>query len=145
MKAIATKCGIIFGAIFMLVTSATLADNGPQKHALLSLSFLSGTWHCTGGKGPDEDDTYTVGPNWWYDTDSLGGLTSGTYDVTRQAWIAFYVRPDGEYGMMSGGPEVQYDADHVYHPDRFSTTRDIDWYKYSNTRMKFGDQICAKK
>jgi hypothetical protein len=61
--------------------------------AMSSIAFLSGSWHCT-GDGPPEDDVNTIGKKQWRDTDSLGGLTMGTFDAKRQKWIVFFMGGD---------------------------------------------------
>ena len=109
-----------------------------------SIAFLSGVWHCTGG-GPAEDDTYTFAKYVWRDTDSLGGLTTGTFDPKRQKWVVFFMNRDGSYGVNEASPPVN-NVMHltVPYPPGMSS-QSFTFTKLSDTRFKLGKQICVKK
>jgi hypothetical protein len=113
--------------------------------AMSGVAFLSGSWHCTGG-GPAETDVYTIGKNVWHDTDSLGGVTMGTFDAKRQKWVVFFMNDhDGEYGVNEAGPMVS-DVLHltVPYPPSMSAQK-YNFTKVSDTQYKLGKQICIKK
>jgi len=128
------------GAFAPLSVSASMSS----AQAMKSVAFLPGSWHCT-GDGPPEDDTYTIQKNMWRDTDSLGGITIGTFDAKRQKWIIFFMTGDGNYGVNEGSP-VANNTMHVtvpYPPGMSSQAYTVKIL--SNTKFMLGKQTCLKK
>ncbi len=115
-----------------------------RAQALSSVKFLSGAWHCTGG-GPAEDDTYVFLKNVWRDTDSLGGVTTGTFDAKRQKWVVFFMDGDGNYGVNEASPAVN-NVMHlsVPYPPGMSA-HSYTFTKVSDSEFKLGKQTCVKK
>jgi hypothetical protein len=127
------------GALVPLSVSATTT-----AQAMASVAFLRGSWHCTGG-GPAEDDTYTFTKNIWRDTDSLGGVTTGTFDAKRQKWVVFFMSAGGEYGV-SEGPAFLHNKSRFtipYPPGLSSHSFTVTGL--SDTKMQLGKQTCVKK
>ncbi len=112
--------------------------------AIASVKFLMGTWHCT-GDGPPEDDAYTFAKYMWRDTDSNGGLTTGTFDAKRQKWIVFIMNNDGLYAVNEGTPMTN-DALHltIPYPAKLAG-HSYTFTKVSESEYKIGKQICLKK
>jgi hypothetical protein len=136
---------IVCAAVALLCTSPLAASASVTRaQAMSSVAFLSGTWHCT-GDGPAEDDTYTFQKNIWRDTDSLGGVTTGTFDPKRQKWVVFFMDRDGNYGVNKAGPAVN----NVLHlsfpyPPSMSSHKFL-FTKISDARFTLGKQTCVKK
>jgi hypothetical protein len=128
------------GAFAPLPVSASMT----AAQAISSVAFLTGSWHCTGG-GPPEDDTYTIQKNVWRDADSLGDVTTGTFDAKRQKWVIFTMNFDGDYSVNESSPSVN-NSMHVtvpYPPGMSSHS--FTFTKLSNTEYKLGKQTCLKK
>jgi hypothetical protein len=128
------------GAFAPMTVSASMTS----AQAMKSVAFISGTWHCT-GDGPPEDDTYTFQKNIWRDTDSVGGVTTGTFDVKRQKWVVFFMNVDGSYGVNEASPFAN-NTMHITVPYPPGTrSQSYTFTKLSNTEFKLGKQTCFKK
>jgi hypothetical protein len=127
------------GALVPLSVSATTT-----AQAMASVSFLRGTWHCT-GDGPPEDDVYTFTKNIWRDTGSDGGVATGTFDAKRQKWVVFYMDPEGHYGVNEGPPFVHNTSRFTFPYPPSMTSHSFTVTGLSDTKMKLGKQICVKK
>jgi hypothetical protein len=111
--------------------------------AMSSIAFLSGSWHCT-GDGPPEDDVNTIGKKQWRDTDSLGGLTMGTFNATSEVDRLLHGRRC-VYGVNEGTPLAK-NAIHltIPYPPGMSS-RPYSFTKLSDTEFVLGKQNCTKK
>jgi len=127
------------GALVPLSVSATTT-----AQAMASVAFLRGTWHCTGG-GPAEDDVYTFAKNEWRDTDSLGGVTTGTFDAKRQKWVVFFMSTDGEYGVNEGPPFVNGTSHFTFPYPPGMSSHSFTVTKLSDTKLSLGKQTCTKQ
>jgi hypothetical protein len=127
------------GALVPLSASATTT-----AQAMASVAFLRGTWHCSGG-GPSEDDVYTFTKNEWRDTDSLGGVTTGTFDAKRQKWVVFFMSADGEYGVNEGDPFVNGTSRFTFPYPPGMSSHSFTATKVSDTKFTLGKQVCLKR
>jgi len=128
------------GAFAPLSASASMT----VAQAMSSVAFISGTWHCT-GDGPPEDETYKFEKNMWRDTDSVGGMTVGTFDAKRQKWVVFFMDVDGNYGVNEASPLVN-NTMHMTAPYPPGTSsQSFAFTKFSDTKFKIGKSTCLKK
>jgi hypothetical protein len=127
------------GALVPLSVSAMTT-----AQAMSSVAFLKGSWHCTGG-GPPEDDVYTFTKNVWRDTDSLGGITSGTFDAKRQKWVVLSMNADGEYGVNEGPPFVKNTSRFTFPYPPGMSSHSFTVTKFSDTKFTLGKQTCTKQ
>ncbi len=126
------------------ITPSPAAARVTPAQAIASVKFLAGPWHCT-GDGPPEDDVYTISKNVWRDVDTVGGVTSGTFDAKRQKWVVMFMNASGEYGVNEASPAVNGTL-HLtvpYPPGMSSMT--YSFTKLTDTKFKLGKQFCVKK
>jgi hypothetical protein len=112
--------------------------------AMSSVTFLRGSWHCT-GDGPPEDDVYTFTKNEWRDTDNLGGVATATFDAKRQKWVVFFMSTDGEYGVNEGPPFVNGTSHFTFPYPPGLSSRAFTVTKLSDTKLRLGKQMCLKQ
>ncbi len=81
----------------------------------------------------------------WRDTDSLGGTTTGTFDVKRQKWVVFFMDVDGHYGVNEASPLVNNTMRMTAPYPPGMSSESFTFTKFSSTKFKIGKSTCLKK